>query len=390
MRILHVIAGFDAAGAERMVVALVAGSLERDVAVAVCAPPGQLDAELDLRARRFACADRGRSARGVTAAALLVARACRRFDPDVVHAHNVKATAVAAAGSRLARPARRPPVLTTLHGVASGEYRAAAHILCRAADVVACVSEDVRRRLLIAGYPAQRMAVIRNGVAPATPLAASRREQLDRELGLDGAPLVISVGRLAPVKAPDRFLAVAACVRRAVPEARFLLVGDGPLRGALERQAAAVGLSGAVEFTGVRLDARDLIARASVMLVTSRSEGLSVAVLEALAAGVPVVATDVSGMRELLDGGAGIVVPDASAGALAEPTVALLRVPARCARMGEIGRRLLTQRYAPARMVGEYLQLADRLAAAQSASTRTRPVCGPMTADDAARNPEPV
>jgi glycosyltransferase involved in cell wall biosynthesis len=202
--------------------------------------------------------------------------------------------------------------------------------------------------------------------------------------------VVISVGRLAPVKAQDRFLAAAACIRRAVPEARFLLVGDGPLRGALERQAAALGLSDTVGFTGARLDARDLVARASLMLVTSRSEGLSVAVLEALAAGVAVVATDVPGMRELLEGGAGIVVRDASAEALAEQAVGLLRAPCRCARMGEIGRRLVSQRYAPARMVGEYLELADRLAAAQPALTSTSPVCGPMTADDASRSPEPV
>jgi glycosyltransferase involved in cell wall biosynthesis len=390
MRILHVIAGFDAAGAERMVVTLVAGSLERDVAVAVCAPPGQLDAELDARARRFVFADRGRSARGVTAAILAVARVCRRFNPDVVHAHNVKATAVAAAGSRLAQPTQRPPVLATLHGVAADEYRAAADILRRSADIVACVSEDVRRRLVMAGHPGQHTVVIRNGVAPATPCAASRRQQLDRELGLDGAPVVISVGRLAPVKAQDRFLAAAAYIRRAVPEARFLLVGDGPLRGALERQAAALGLSDTVGFTGARLDARELVARASLMLVTSRSEGLSVAVLEALAAGVAVVATDVPGMRELLEGGAGIVVRDASAEALAEQAVGLLRAPCRCARMGEIGRRLVSQRYAPARMVGEYLELADRLAAAQPALTSTSPVCGPMTADDASRSPEPV
>jgi glycosyltransferase involved in cell wall biosynthesis len=365
VRILHVIAGFDAAGAERVLVSLVAASLERDVAVAVCAPRGQLDAELDRRARRFAFADRGRSPRGLAEAAVAVARACRRFCPEVVHAHNVKAAAIAAAGSRLARPVRPPPLLATLHGVAAYEYRAAAGILRCAAGVVVCVSEDVRRQVVTAGFPASRTALIGNGVAPATPLPRDRRQALDRELGLDGAPVVISVGRLAPVKAQDRFVAAAASVRRAVPQARFLLVGDGPLRGALERQATAAGLSDAVTFTGARLDARDLVARSTVMLVTSRSEGLSVAVLEALAAGVPVVSTDVPGMRELLGGGAGIVVNDASADALAAAVVALLRAPRRRARMGDLGRRLVSERYAPARMVADYLELADRLATAR-------------------------
>ena len=121
--------------------------------------------------------------------------------------------------------------------------------------------------------------------------------------------MVSVVGRLVPQKAHDRFLRAAKIVRESVPEARFLIVGDGELRASTEALAAELGLADAVLFTGIRGDATTIIARSDLLVFSSTWEGLSIAALEALARGVPVVSTAVEGTRELLSEGAGVVVP---------------------------------------------------------------------------------
>ena len=114
-----------------------------------------------------------------------------------------------------------------------------------------------------------------------------------------------------------------------------------------------LGLEGAVRFTGIRQDARALIARSDVVAFSSDWEGMSIVALEALAAGVPVVATDVEGMRELLGTGAGVLA-SRDAGALAKEIVELLRDPERRAEMAEIGRRKVATEFSVERMVRSY------------------------------------
>jgi glycosyltransferase involved in cell wall biosynthesis len=198
--------------------------------------------------------------------------------------------------------------------------------------------------------------VIPNAVALARPDPGARAA-LDAELGLGDGPLVGIVGRLVAQKAHEQFLAAMADVVRAVPAAQALVVGDGPRRAELEALAAASGLGGHVTFTGARRDARALIERFDVLVFSSRWEGLSIAALEALAAGTPVVSTDVEGMRELLAGGAGSLVPLGSADALASAVVELLRSPELRAGMGAAGRELVARRYAPDAMRDAYLAL---------------------------------
>jgi glycosyltransferase involved in cell wall biosynthesis len=361
MRILQVIAGLQVGGAERMLITLVEGSRRAGAQVGVVAPPGPLDSELDPSVSRLHFTDHGRGAVGVGAASARIGLAVRRFGPDLVHGHNVRATAMAALGSRLAHPRRPPPVLATFHGVATAEYPAAARWLERTASVVACVSTEVQRALVAAGLPASRTHVVRTGVTAAPVLGDADRRALDRELDLAGGPVVAIVGRLAAVKAHHRFLETAALVARVTPGARFLIVGDGPLRGPLEQQARALGIADRVRFTGSRDDVRQLLSLATVMLMTSDSEGLSVAVLEALAAGVPVVSTAVPGMQELLGEGGGIVVGDPDPTALAAQVTQLLGSPELRLAMGESGRRLVAEQFSAQRMVGDYLELSARV-----------------------------
>lgn len=312
-------------GAERVVLALADGLTERGHAVAVSGAPGPLDAE--LHAERLVLPERGRSPLGVIEWTVREAAFVRAFRPHVVHAHNAKATVIAAAAVRLGRGPRRPPVLATQHGTAAEDRANAARLLARAADEVVCVSED-----LVFGDA----LVIHNGVA--RPVRAQRGPETT----------VAFVGRLADVKNPERFLRAAA----RVDGARFVVIGDGPLRPGMEALGVELGLD--VTFTGAVPDARERIAAADVLVVSSDSEGQSIATLEALAAGTPVVSTPVSGMVGLLGGGAGVIAPDFTAASLASAIQALVQDPARRTRMGAIGAKLVEQHFSADVMVDAY------------------------------------
>jgi glycosyltransferase involved in cell wall biosynthesis len=355
MRIMLTSPSMQVGGAERMLTLLAAGLVERGHEVAVVAPPGARDADLSgVTHTRIPLSDRGRSAAGASRALADLARAIRQVEPDLVHAQNVKNGAVAALAARLARPLRRPRVLTTFHGVLPDEYRSSARLL-RLPDHVACVSSDVRARLLACGLPEQRATIVRNAVEPLEPLSAERRAQLDEELGLGPGALAVAVGRLVPQKAHRRFLRAAAVAAERVPDAQFLIVGEGPLRDRIEADIARTGLDGRVRLIGVRPDARDLIARSDALVFSSDWEGLSVAALEALAAGVPVVSTDVEGMRELLADGAGATAPLDDGTALGERLSDVLESPDLRREMGERGRSLVEAEFSPARMIDAYL-----------------------------------
>jgi glycosyltransferase involved in cell wall biosynthesis len=356
-----VASGMGVGGAERIVVSLTEHLRQQGHEVAVAAPAGALDGELAATGvRRFVFAERGRSRAGAARNALAVARAVRAVRPDVVHAHNVKAAAIALAGVRLS--GRRAPVIVTLHGIALSDDAAAARLL-RRMERVACVAGELAERMAALGVPPGRLEVVPNAIEPQAPPSPAERDVLARELGVEGAPLVIAVGRLAPVKAHDRFLRAAATLAARRDDVRFLVVGDGPERGALESLARELGLADRVRFTGTRTDARALIACAALVVFTSESEGLSLAALEALDAGVPVVAPAVAGMRELLGGGAGVLIADTGPDAVAEAADALLGDDARRRAMGEAGRALVREGYASARMYAAY----DALYAAATA-----------------------
>lgn len=353
MRILLTSPGMGVGGAER-VVAMLAGELaRRGHEVALAAPPGMRDADLaGVPHVRLALDDHGRALAGAALTARQLASAVRRVRPGVVHAQNVKATMLSALAARAAGRGG-VPVLSTFHGVLPAEYPRAARLL-RAADHVACVSEDLRSRLVAAGVPAGRASVVHNAVEPIAPLSPARRAELDAELGLGDGPVAAVVGRLVPQKNHARFLAAAAVAAAAAPGARFLVVGDGELRDAIAARRDALGLAETVILTGARADARDLIARADVLVFSSDWEGLSIAALEALSAGTPVLSTDVQGMRELLAGGAGEVVPLDDGRALGEALAALLADPDRRAAMGERGRALAAGSFSVGAMADAY------------------------------------
>lgn len=189
------------------------------------------------------------------------------------------------------------------------------------ADALTVVSRDVmdhlRDRYRVAEH---RIALIRNGIDVEFWSGATRRP------GVEPRPLVLSVGRLHPVKGHDVLVAAFARVVEAVPDARLVIAGEGGFRQAIEDRIRALGLGASVDLVGHQtpVEVRDWMARARVYALPSRSEGMPLSLLEAMAAGVPVVAARVGGVPEVLDDGTGIVVEPEDPAALGAAIASIL------------------------------------------------------------------
>ena len=163
------------------------------------------------------------------------------------------------------------------------------------------------------------------------------------------------VGRLVPAKAPDVFLRAVSLAAARVPGLRGLVVGDGPLRAELEAGARRLGLGDRVVFAGVREDVEELLPGLDALLFSSLREGLSMAMLEAMAAGVPVVATEVGGTPELITHGeSGLLVPPGDPGRLADALIGLLEDPAGADGIRQAARRRVEERFSLARMTAAH------------------------------------
>lgn len=219
------------------------------------------------------------------------------------------------------------------------------------------VSGDIATRLVrFEGVPASHVEVIHNGVAPAEPCDALERARRRAALGLAPDDVVIgTIGRFDPVKNLPMLVDALAGAMARQPRLRAVLVGDGPQRVEIEARVLATGFSGRFVLTGHRDDARALVPCFDAFALASVSEGLSVAVLEAMAAGVPVAVTAVGGNTELVeDGCTGWVVPSGDTGALQRAFVAAAADPGGRARLGDAGRRRWEARFSFASMIDAY------------------------------------
>lgn len=294
----------------------------------------------------------------------------REIRPHVVHTHTAKAGAVGRAAAIMAGV---PAIVHTFHGhvlrgyfspAKTAVYRAIERTLARRTDRLLTVTPRVRDELLALGVgAASQYTPVPLGFDLAPLLSAEhRRGELRAELGVGDAPLVGIVARLVPIKAHEVFLAAAVRVRQALPAARFLVVGDGELRGALEAQAASLGLGDAVRFLGWRADLDRLYADMDVVVLTSRNEGSPVALIEAMAAGVPVVSTNVGGVADVVDDGEnGWLAPMDDDADLAQHVLAVLGDPARARSMGQQGRAKVAATYDAGRLVRDIEGLYEGL-----------------------------
>lgn len=359
MEIVHVVENLDRGGLERTVVDLIASQRDagHECRVICLFKLGLLARELLASGVRVdACGKRP----GLDLRALRRARALIRQSPDaVIHTHNAMAHYYAVLAS-LGLPVKCR--INTRHGMGgrtrSGRQEWLYRQSLRGTDYAVAVCEAARQRFAADGMrPRRALLAVPNGIRlerfrPADDVA---RQSLVAELELPtGSRIIGTVGRLQPVKDHALLLRAFAKVRVQVPEAALVIVGDGPLRAALEAQAEQAGLSDAVRFMGDRHDVPRLLTGMEVFALTSTSEGYSVALLEACASSLPIVATDVGGNREIVRHGInGRLVPSGDTAAIATALIALLRGGEQAAAMGRAG-------YAWAQAEASFRTMAER------------------------------
>lgn len=310
MRVLHVDTGREWRGGQRQVLLLARGLAARGVATAVAAPP---DSPLALRARNAGLEVHPLGVRGdldIPAAARL-ARLARRTGAEILHAHDARAHAALLLASPFAA-FRRVVTRRAAFGRRAGPFDRLKY--GRGVDRFIAVSAAVRDGLVAAGAGPDRIRVVPSGVEQ--PCVVSPADWRAR-LGLDARARVIgSVGALSREKGYD--VLVAALARLDDPLAHLVLVGDGPERPPLRSLAGELGVGGRVHLPGYDDSPLEAAAGFDVYAQPSRAEGLGTAALDALALGLPVAASAVGGLAELIEPGvSGLLVPPGDPAALA-------------------------------------------------------------------------
>ena len=379
IRVAFVLHVMQVAGAEVLVVETVQRLAARIDPVIFCLDKvGPLGEQLRQAGIDVVCFDRrpGRDY-GV---AWRMAREIRARRIEVLHAHQYTPFFYAALARVLAGGA--PRLILTEHGrhypdVVSPLRRAANRLLFdRLADAVnACCGFSARALCRVDGFAGERIEVIDNGIELERYGPAVNRADLRARLGLEPNRLYITaVARLHPVKDHATLLAAFAQVATVRDDADLLLVGDGPLRTDLEKQASALGVAERVRFLGVRNDVPALLRAADVFALTSVSEAASLTLLEAMASELPVVVTAVGGNPEIVrDGREGLLAPRGDASAIAAALLQLLGAPDMRRRMGEAGRERVRQRYQLDQTIGGYWNLYLRLVPGPSRTTTHAP-----------------
>ena len=270
-------------------------------------------------------------------------RVFRELRPDVVHTNSSKAGIV---GRMAARRAAVPRVLHTVHGwpfhagqaaPAGAVWRTLERRTAPLAERLVVVADADREKGLAAGIGRDEQYVtVRSGLELDRYGAdALVRQEVRSELGLPADARVLgAVNRLSPQKDPLSLVAACALVLRQRPDARLLLVGDGPLRGGVEDLVTSSGVAGQVVLVGLRDDVPRLLSAMDVFVSASRWEGLPRTVLQAVATGLPVIATSADGVVDVVqDGRTGVLVPVGSVEALAAGAARLLDRPQEGARL---------------------------------------------------------
>ncbi len=276
---------------------------------------------------------------------------------DVVHTHNTYPHLYASIAARLAGI---PVVVNTRHGQRAGhgwksrtQFRWASHLV----DRIIAVSDDAARLCVEAdGVNRRKVTRIWNGI-DLSDFSYS---------GPSTAPVAISVARLSAEKDFPTLLHAMAQAVREVPDLHLKLVGDGPEREKLERLTRELGISSCVEFLGERRDVPDQLVQAGFFVSSSLTEGISLTLLEAMAVGLPVVATAVGGNSEIVvDGVTGSLVPAGDSDALATAMVETCRTNNRWPALGKAGRERVAEHFDVRRMVSDYEALYRDLLSAK-------------------------
>lgn len=328
LRVFHLIKGFGRGGAERLLADGPARSDPAEFRYAFGYFVPWKDALVPdvRRVGEVTCFDAGSPA-VLAARTARVARVIRRFDADVIHCHLPLASVV----GRVAGALLGVPVVSTEHNVLERYHvatRMAALATWRLQKHVIAVSDEVARSIARHASTTVPVTVVRNGVDVSQFSRAVDTADARRRLGFDrGACVVGTVAVFRSQKRLDLWMEAAARIAHEVPSSRFVVVGDGPLRSEVDAAVRRLGLSGKVVFPGLVEDVRPFLAAMDVYMMSSDFEGLPVALLEAMAAGVVPVTTDAGGIAEVVTEDAGVTVRRGDPAALAAAVTRVLALP---------------------------------------------------------------
>ncbi len=366
LRVMQVVHGLNPGGTERLVIDLVS-RLSDSVDSVVCCLDERGRWGEQMREGGVPVYALSRRPGFHPALGLEIGSLVRRHKPDVLHCHHYSPFVYGAIG---ALTSSRCPVIFTEHGRLADQRRSrkrrlANAVLTRLPNVaVYAVSEDVKRHLAAEGVPARRVTVILNGIDPGSAPNETVRASARVRLGLRPDEVVVgTAARLDPVKDLNTLLRAVAAVNRG-RKMRLVVFGDGEERQALEQLTTALDLAGRVCFAGYRSDVRELLPALDIYANSSISEGVSLTILEAMAAALPVVATRVGGTPEVMKEGVGILVTAGDPFGLGAALRSLADCPALRKRFGEAARRRVVEAFSIDRMVADYLAVYTRLAEA--------------------------
>ena len=361
LKVVHVVLSMDCGGLERIVLDLVTQGLERGQQVGVVCVErfGPLEPEVKARGGWVACAWKSPGIRLGTVVQL--GRIFRKHRAEIIHTHQIGALLYAGPAALLSLNA---PVVHTEHGK---YYEGLTHkrnlgrVSASFARQFFCVSQDVADSVLAHRIaPPRKVIVIRNGID--TRVLARRDHRsviaLRDSLGIPPTnPVIGTVGRLDEIKRQDLLLRAFARVRCLVPQAHLVIVGDGPWKSRLQSLAAELGLEGTCHLVGYQSEPALYFQLFDVFALTSRSEGAPLAVLEACAAGVPVVATRVGGLPEIIeDGRTGILFDPSDEEALTKALLDLIGDKSLAQSLGQAASCRIESMYGLKRMAEEYHQ----------------------------------
>ena len=353
--IAHVVLNLKVGGLERVVVDLIKGLRDSNYSCVVCCleTRGEFAADVDALGVPLYVFHKkhGRDFSTI----FRLAHFLREHNVALVHTHNPGAHIY---GMLAAGLARVPVRVHTRHGRNFPDDKKRVwinRILSWGTDVIVPVSDDAGLVATnVEHISPKKIHRIWNGID--TNLYTPHHDPVA------GPPVIGTVARLSPVKDQGTMLVAFRHVLEEIPDARLMLAGDGPCAIKLQEQAAKLGLNGHVDFLGRCSNIPEVLKQMSIFTLSSTTEGLPMTVLEAMAAGLPIVATDVGGNRELVQPPqCGLLVPARDASALSRAYIDLLRDPQRRAQMGAASRARAVQYFSIDHMLAEYKKLYDRL-----------------------------
>jgi glycosyltransferase involved in cell wall biosynthesis len=358
MKVLHIIETPGTGGAEKVLVDIAVGLPREFTSIGVMMCESWTGKELARHGIPVAVMPLQRSFDAGWP--LRFARFVRENKVDVVQSHEFTANVYATAGARLAGV----PIVCTTHGKNYWPHalyrRAAYRWAARNSRAFVAVSNDLGRFVSgTLGIPEDRVRIIRNGIDISVYRRdADARARVRAELGVsESEPLLLACGELTEVKGHEILLRAAQQVAATRPDVVVAIAGDGPLREHLEALPAALGITSNVRFLGFRRDVPHLLSAADVFVMPSLSEGLPLAILESMAVGVPIVATGVGGIPELIrPSETGWLVQPRSPDELGRALLEAISNPQLRQKMAKTAQQFCTSQYALQATVNSYAQ----------------------------------